>query len=107
MCSPIALTPAQAALKARIDAAQAEVTRTNRIFADAVQERTKLQNQCKDHVAKALNAAEPDCSGAVCEVCMQHLGWFCPESPDHVCHYNDEDPSDEACTFCGQPEERK
>lgn len=98
------LTPAQSALKALIDAAQAEVTRTNRIFADAVHERTKLQNQCTDHVATPLNRDDLTCSGAVCAICMDHLGWFCPESPNHLCDYPDDD---ECCTHCGQPEERK
>jgi hypothetical protein len=23
----------------------------------------------------------------VCEVCGDEFGWWCPESPDHACHY--------------------
>lgn len=31
--------------------------------------------------------------------------WYCPKSPDHLCHYDKGDF--DQCDFCGQPEERK
>lgn len=55
-------------------------------------------------------------------------GWFCPDSPDHACHYFTEDglvvltsgdriqpppehdvtgETEDICIFCGLPEERK
>lgn len=30
--------------------------------------------------------------------------WWCPDSPDHLCHYST-DP--DSCDFCGLPDERK
>jgi hypothetical protein len=43
--------------------------------------------------------------GAVCACGIYADDWYCPESPDHVCHYDDGDF--DQCDFCGQPEERK
>jgi hypothetical protein len=45
-------------------------------------------------------------STARCQRCGQDLGWWCPSSPTHQCEYP-EDPNDECCKFCGQPDERK
>jgi hypothetical protein len=63
-----------------------------------------------------------------CSLCGRDLGWYCPRSPDHLCHYfSDEgrvelldgesvpvppghDPGRECyewCLYCRQPEERK
>lgn len=66
--------------------------------------------------------------GAECQYCREDFGWFCEESPDHICHYysndrkitlidgtevsvpedhNDKYETDDCCIFCGNPEERK
>ena len=37
--------------------------------------------------------------------CRRSLGWYCPDSPDHLCHYGLR--NHDRCEFCGQPEERK
>ena len=42
--------------------------------------------------------------GARCHICSRSLGWYCPESPDGVCHY---EPGNKGCVHCGQPMERK
>jgi hypothetical protein len=63
-----------------------------------------------------------------CDVCSVPLGWFCPSSPDHCCHYYSvegkiflidgtvvevhptHDPkyeTEDNCIFCGEPNERK
>lgn len=74
---------------------------------------------------------------AYCKICGIDFGWYCPESPDHACHYfsteregvrgvelidstfctdvpelndPDHDPdyeTDDSCLFCYDPEERK
>lgn len=44
-------------------------------------------------------------TGAYCKACGKDFGWWCPESPDHICHY-DKGDSDQ-CDFCGMPSERK
>ena len=68
-------------------------------------------------------------ASAHCTHCTKHFGWYCPQSPDHACHYfsdgdgqvrliNGEDhavpagheiarESEDCCIFCGDPEERK
>jgi hypothetical protein len=43
--------------------------------------------------------------GAICKCGARADGWYCPDSPDHVCHY-DKGNFDQ-CDHCGQPEERK
>lgn len=42
---------------------------------------------------------------AHCKWCGDNLGWWCDESPDHRCHYDNGD--EDSCDFCGEPEERK
>ena len=72
---------------------------------------------------------EAELGSAKCVICGESLGWFCPNSQDHVCHYWWEvdmqkntvelvngrtahvgviEPDDygENCIFCGEPEER-
>lgn len=70
---------------------------------------------------------------AWCEDCETHFGWWCPDSPDHLCQYFSYDKngtravmlrdgtehifqeykndpnyeSDDDCLFCGSPDERK
>lgn len=41
---------------------------------------------------------------ARCDHCGERLGWWCPNSPDHLCHYTE---NYDSCDYCGQPEERK
>jgi hypothetical protein len=43
--------------------------------------------------------------GAHCEGCGQDMGWYCPSSPDHFCHYDN--GNSDGCDFCGMPDERK
>jgi len=43
--------------------------------------------------------------GAVCRCGVRADSWYCPDSPDHLCHYNKGDL--DSCDYCGQPEERK
>lgn len=52
--------------------------------------------------------------GAYCAICRIPLGWWCPKSPDHLCHYPNEEGYEkyenvywENCVFCGEPNERK
>lgn len=89
-----------------------------------------LRNDCKHKIL----VREPDQYGhygsAECEGCFEDFGWYCPEAPDHRCHYwfqdengrksvdlldgtrhelpaDTEQPYYEDCIFCGHPEERK
>ena len=89
-----------------------------------------LRENCKHKVL----VKQPDASGhygsAECEGCDSDFGWYCPDSPDHRCHYwmdtengqnsvllldgtrhelpaETEEPCYDWCLFCGHPEERK
>jgi hypothetical protein len=72
---------------------------------------------------------EDDGGVATCAICGREFGWWCPDSPDNVCHYftvgtqgkvkllagefvtsPEHDPeyeTDDRCLWCGQPNERK
>jgi hypothetical protein len=74
---------------------------------------------------------QPDEHGygfAECEGCDTQFGWYCPDSPDRVCHYHtdegkvelidgtlvdmpanhdSEHESSDWCLYCGHPDERK
>jgi hypothetical protein len=41
----------------------------------------------------------------VCTICGESLGWWCPDSPDHYCHYDK--GNEDCCDYCRQPDERK
>ena len=41
---------------------------------------------------------------AYCAVCGKDFGWWCPKSPDHLCHY---EVGIYGCKYCGMLEERK
>jgi hypothetical protein len=58
----------------------------------------KIKAACKVHTVRRSG------DSAYCANCGEHLGWWCPKSPDHLCHYP---PDDEWCRFCGDPTERK
>ena len=80
----------------------------------------ELKEDCSHKIEKRY-------SSAYCSICGEDFGWWCPDSPDHVCHYYSEDgevslidgtkvkkpkdasedESDDWCIFCGDPEERK
>lgn len=45
---------------------------------------------------------EADCGVGWCIICHRNDFWFCKESPDNVCHYED----DNYCIHCGISAER-
>lgn len=92
-----------------------------------------LRGKCWHEIVK-----RGEFGGAICKNCedgrswnLFKFGWYCPESPDHICHYYSDLDEDERyvdsingerivledydgkyetsdqCIFCGQPEERK
>ena len=75
------------------------------------------QRDCENHEWKPSGMTEDEAQvkfkedmffspGAVCEHCdisyFRH--WWCPKSPNHICHYS---RSLDSCDYCGRPEERK
>jgi ribonuclease HI len=89
-----------------------------------------LAKTCQ-HRVEFNESEDEDADGSYsgyCVVCNEYFGHYCPESPDHVCHYQthagkitlitgeeinapeDHNPNYETwdmCIFCGGPEERK
>lgn len=62
----------------------------------------ELLNKCEHSIVKRNESA-------ICEVCNKNFGWWCPDSPGHMCDYSDGSDMNfsENCLFCGQPDERK
>lgn len=83
-----------------------------------------IQSSCVTHIILK------DGDSAVCGICGSDHGWYCPDSPDHICYYDksierdgkhyiqlmneqeveidhERDSWSESCAFCGEPEERK
>lgn len=84
------LTPAQTKLQKSIIEAYDARLAADKHYQD-------LLKNCVEHVY--VNVSDD----AQCAVCGHNAGWFCPESPNHLCSYD----QNEICTFCGCPEERK
>lgn len=52
--------------------------------------RTKLDELLVDHDC-VVPEKRDEFGFAECELCGEQLGWYCPDSPDHICHYYSED----------------
>ena len=78
------LTPKQAAEKERIEKAKTEYFAAYRAHRACV--------------------AEQGGDSMHCAICRKDMGWWCPKSKDHMCHYNS---GSEWCIHCGDPSERK
>jgi len=63
-------------------------------------EESRIIGECQHDIVK--NAV---CGSATCSICGVGLGWYCEESPDKHCHYDNK--HGEECIYCGAPEERK
>jgi hypothetical protein len=115
-----------ALLKNKLDELQSIINRCQREY-DLVKE--TCQHELIELTQKELND-EWMSEGADCLVCGEDfsMAWRCKCSPDSVCHYyskdgkvkmidgtlvdipkghNPEWETDDACIFCGMPEERK
>lgn len=98
----------------------------------------KIESNCKHSIKQVGATPKYKHEGfASCENCDRDFGWWCPDSPDHTCHYYtvivegflitaravelvngtehilydyDGDPeyeTDDDCVFCHEPDERK
>ena len=96
------MTEAQAKEREQILQAIADYRKASKVLMPYVQRINELR---KAHVHEWEQ--DPKFPGnARCIVCGQTADpWYCPKSPDHVCHY-DRGNLDQ-CDFCGEPEERK
>ena len=49
----------------------------------------KIENRCKHNIIHINPFPHVGENGsAACEDCNIEFGWWCPDSPDHVCHYH-------------------
>jgi 3',5'-cyclic AMP phosphodiesterase CpdA len=55
------------------------------------------------HVISRRDLQSTDTS-AICIICGENFGWWCPKSPDGFCEYS---TTFDSCDWCGEPEERK
>lgn len=90
----------------------------------------RARNSCKCNIIK-----KKEYGGAECSICGRDIGWYCPDSPDKICHYfseknelderiitltngeeyrisntcliSEENESPDSCLFCCLPNERK
>lgn len=99
------MTDDQIVLKEKIQTAKAIADEANHTL-------NKLRLSCT-HYIKPITSNNDSCS-AVCEICGSYEGWYCSESPNHVCNYEHYDEEmggrywdEDDCIYCGQPEERK
>lgn len=83
------LTSAQHALKDDIKAAHTSLTVATETY-------WKLKTSCTAHVYQHTG------DSAICAICSNDGGWWCPDSATHVCTYE----KDEWCIHCGHPSER-
>lgn len=75
-----------------------------------------LEQHCKHGVAALTETSaeyylldEWRSDGARCEGCGISVGWYCPDAPNHICDYEQEDGTfdSDSCKHCGMPDERK
>lgn len=74
------------------------------VAAAADQKYYDLMRQCNHSVV-----VKRQFGGASCDTCGKDLGWWCPESKDHTCDYEQADGThdSDSCRYCGEPSERK
>lgn len=100
-----------------------------KIWQRVKQLQTEISNLNESCTHELLVETSHDKDGVWCEECHRGFGWWCPESPDHACHYHThhgmvelangdlieppdtwEGPESEnydMCIYCGDPDERK
>lgn len=72
---------------------------------DAEMKKLKADCDCMSSIKKVHDSAK-------CDVCGKDYGWWCPDSPNHVCDYEHKDKhgtydDEDDCKYCHSPEERK
>lgn len=82
-----------------------------KIYLEAQKEYCNVLWQCKHvivprdkYVDEKLKTDIWASTGAICAICGKNFGWWCPKSPDHLCHYS---KSEDDCDYCHMPDERK
>lgn len=71
----------------------------------ATQTRDSLLKNCKHSIAYSVDHSYPEFGpdgNCWCNICNEHFGHYCPESPDHGCHYYTEDDGLHVKLFTGE-----
>ena len=78
------------------------------------QQVAEIRKRCREFGHRVIKKSVPDTGGefpswggAQCYVCHEHLGWYCPESSDGLCEYENWHGYTSVCKHCHQPRERK
>jgi hypothetical protein len=80
------------------------IVEARKVATNASRHLQNLESHCPHSVLEIHKWREE--TGIVrCSICNKDFGWWCPESLDHYCHYDDE--HGEYCIYCGVPDERK
>jgi hypothetical protein len=117
-----------------------QIAEAKKIAEAAYNSLVQLTRECKCSIATKkkpdFGGRYPDWGFAFCETCGKSFDYYCPDSPDHTCHYysymddgngkrfvrlvdgteyylpddydcTQEDAPYQGCIFCGEPDERK
>lgn len=74
----------------------------------------EIKKRCRERGHTIIRKPIPDVCGeypdwgtAICYVCKENLGYYCPESEDGLCEYENFHGYTSVCKHCGQGRERK
>lgn len=102
------LTKEQAILKAKIEKLQQQIRSLSAELGKTASRCEKVGGHVivpRDlEIDEKLKTDKWASTSASCLICGLDFGWWCPKSPDHICHYS---KTDDSCDYCGMPNERK
>lgn len=126
---PLILTPEQQQFASDLGQAREEIQRAEQYLGALLKKCKHVVRPLTEEMKAAIRNDATASWDAGCELCEEGFGYYCPESPDSVCHYftddgtitlidgskvpvpnEDHDPeyeTDDSCLFCGDPYERK
>jgi hypothetical protein len=99
----MALTKEEAVMVVRLEEISRKVTELRMQRREVLRGHT-CRVDAKENPSYISAGGWKDWGGARCCICNVNHGWYCPDSPDHSCHYSQ---SYDSCDHCGEPEERK
>lgn len=85
-------------MKNRINEIDFEVKKLREQIFTLLDEKNNIKAKCQHKFIRISDSA-------ACSECNYDGGWWCPESPTHLCSYEKHNP--DCCDYCGYPEERK
>lgn len=101
------LTPKQVKFKIEVERVRKKIHSEQRYLAGLIEHCGKVGHVIVPRDSSIMEKLKKDMwasTGALCAVCGKSFGWWCPKSPDHICHYS---KSEDDCDYCHMPSERK